>query len=76
MVNSPKQIYNRLLRNHEEMGRKVLQVVRHPDATAEDLMKARETYKASTERVRKAYILMINKYGMYAGIRPPEGVKR
>ena len=76
MENNPRHLYRRLLLNHEEMGRTVLQVVRHPDATAEDLMKAREVYRACTERVRNAYTLMIKKYGMYAGISPPEGIKR
>lgn len=74
MKNNPRYFYQSLLRKYEEMGKTVLQIVRHPDATAEDLMNARKIYIECAERVRKAYTLMINKHGMYAGIRPPEGV--
>lgn len=46
--------WRNMLKNHHEMEEKVLEIMRHPNATSEDIDMVRKVYADSYERMREA----------------------
>lgn len=65
---NPKAVWRSMRDHHEQIERKVLELLRHPDATIEQVMEVRRVYMSSYERMCKAQEAMLNKFGNYGGV--------
>jgi hypothetical protein len=60
------ETWRRMLKNHNDMEKKVLELLRHPDAKPEDIKMLRETYINSYQTMLKAEDRIRNKFGNYS----------
>jgi hypothetical protein len=70
MSNKPKALtaWKNMRENHENLKRYVLELLRHPEATAEHIMQAREAYIKCHESMVHAQNKLIDTYGNYGGV--------
>lgn len=64
-MHEAQRIWRNMRLNHEDMEKTVLALLRHPDATPEQLDQVRKMYLDSYERMLSAQNAMLQKFGNY-----------
>ncbi len=54
--------------NHENLKRRILELLRHPEATPEHIMSARDSYIKAHESMVRAQNALLDRYGNYGGV--------
>lgn len=62
------QTWKQMRDTHESLKRTVLELLRHPDATAKDLAEVRRIYIVSHNCMVNAQEKLLDKFGKYGGI--------
>lgn len=60
------EAWRRMLKNHHDMEKKVLEIMRHPEAKPEDIEMVRKTYADAYQTMLKAEDRIRSKFGNYS----------
>ena len=64
----PKVVWRDMRKAHEHLECKVLEILRHPEATSEQLLEVARVYRDSYKKMCAAQEAMLSKFGNYGGV--------